>query len=234
MVPVNFSVSSQANATWVILATMNTRRRLRNTVAHRGHCFHKEKTLQIKKFLANININTCTSKQSSNAHCKQKRNCKKYMHTTSKRITRCKQNSGTPQTKELHAANKTPAHCKQNSSTLQTKLQHAANKTPACCKRNSHTLQTKLQHAANKTPVRCKRNSRTLQAKLQHAANKTPARCKQNSCTLQAKELHAANKTPAHCKQNFSTLQTKAKVLRTQDDVKDWDLERLPFEWNFR
>ena len=27
MVPVNFSVSSQSNATWVILATSNTRRR---------------------------------------------------------------------------------------------------------------------------------------------------------------------------------------------------------------
>ena len=73
------------------------------TVAHGGHRFHKEKTLQIKKFLANINN---TSKKSSPAHCKQKRNCK---------------NTCTLQAKELHAANKTSARCKQNSSTLQIK-----------------------------------------------------------------------------------------------------------------
>ena len=44
------------------------------------------------------------------------------MHTTSKRITRCKQNSHTLQTKLQHAANKTPARCKQKNYTLQIKL----------------------------------------------------------------------------------------------------------------
>ena len=100
------------------------------------------------------------------------------------------------------------AHYKQNNFTLQKKLQHAANKTPVRCKKN-YTLQTKLPHTANKTPARCKQKNYTLQTKLQHAANKKITRCKQ---------------TPARCKQNSSTLQTKAKVLRAQDDVKDWDL----------
>ena len=36
MVPVNFSVSSQGNATWVILATTNRRRRPRKIFAARG------------------------------------------------------------------------------------------------------------------------------------------------------------------------------------------------------
>ena len=54
---------------------------------------------------------------------------KKYMHTTSKRITCCKQNT--------HA--------------LQRKLQHAANERITCCKQTSRTLQRKLQHAANKS-----------------------------------------------------------------------------------
>ena len=74
------------------------------------------------------------------------------MHTTSKRITRCKHNSSTLQTKELHAANKAPARCKRKNYTLQTKLSHTANKTPARCKqKNYYTLQTKLPHTANKT-----------------------------------------------------------------------------------
>ena len=87
---------------------------------------------------------------------------------------------------------------------------HTTTKRITHCKLNSRTLQTKHQHAANK-------NSCTLQTKLQHTANKTPARCKQNSSTLQTKLPHTANKTPARCKQ-------KQKVLRAQDDVKDWDL----------
>ena len=36
MVPVNFSVSSQGNATWVILATTNTRRSRKILFATRG------------------------------------------------------------------------------------------------------------------------------------------------------------------------------------------------------
>ena len=36
MVPVNFSVSSQGNASWVILATTNTKRRSRKIFAARG------------------------------------------------------------------------------------------------------------------------------------------------------------------------------------------------------
>ena len=55
------------------------------------------------------------------------------MHTTTKRITRCKLNSRTLQTKLQHAANK-------NSGTLQTKELHAANKTFAHCKQNSSML----------------------------------------------------------------------------------------------
>ena len=56
---------------------------------------------------------------------------------------------------------------------------------------------------------------------------------KQKKYTLQTKLQHAANKKEtvkniAHCKQKNYTLQTannlKAKVLRAQDDVKDWDL----------
>ena len=129
---------------------------LKNTVAHRGHRFHKEKTLQIKKFLANINS---TSKKSSPAHCEQKRNCKN------------KQMNFTLQTTLRHAANKRITRFKQNSRTLQTKLQHAANKTPARCKQKNYTLQTKLQHAANETPAHCKPNSSTLQTKGLHAAN---------------------------------------------------------------
>ena len=135
-------------------------KRLYTTVAHWGHCFHKEKTLQIKKFLANTNN---TSKKSPPAHCKQKRNCKK-----------------------IHAANKTPAHCKQNYSALQTKLRHAANKTFARCKQNSSTLQTKLLHTANETPARCKQKNYTLQTKVPHTAKKTPARCKQKQKVLRA------------------------------------------------
>ena len=76
---------------------------------------------------------------------------KKYMHTTSKRITRCK----------------------QNTHTLQRKLQHAAKKPPACCKQKNYTLQTKLQHVANKRITHCKQTSHTLQRKFQHAANKS-------------------------------------------------------------
>ena len=117
--------------------------------AHKGHRFSKEKTLQIKKFLAKIN-NTSKNK-SSPAYCKQKRNCKKYMHTASKRITHCKQNSSTLQSKELHAANKTSAHCKQKNHMLQTKLPHTANKTPACCKQKNYILQTKLLDTTNKS-----------------------------------------------------------------------------------
>ena len=114
------------------------------------------------------------------------------MHTTSKKITHCKQNSSTMQTKLQHTANKTTAHCKQNSRTLQTKLQRTANKTPARCKQNYSPLQTKLWHAANKRTTRCKQNFRTLKTKLQHAANKTPAHCKQNSSTLQTKAKSTA------------------------------------------
>ena len=56
---------------------------------------------------------------------------------------------------------------------------------------------------------------------------------KQKKYTLQTKLQHAANKKEtvkkiAYCKQKNYTLQTannlKAKVLRAQDDVKDWDL----------
>ena len=120
-------------------------------MAHRGHRFHKERknTANKKKILANINT---TSKKSSPAYCKQKRNCKK--------IHAC-----TLQAKELHAANKTPARCKQKNYALQTKLPHTANKTPARCK--------------HKTPARCKQNNYTLQTKFPHTANKIPARCKQ-------------------------------------------------------
>ena len=73
------------------------------------------------------------------------------MHTTSKRITRRKQNSCMLQTKEKNAANKTPAHYKQNSSMLQTKVLHNANKTPARCKQKNY--------------IRCKQNSYRLQTK---------------------------------------------------------------------
>ena len=114
-------------------------KRLYTTVAHRGHCFDKEKTLQIKKFLANLNN---TSKKSSPAHCKQKRNCKKiHAHYKQKNYMR--------QTKLPHTANKTTAHCKQNSRKMQTKLQPTANKTLARCKQKNYTLQTKLSHTAN-------------------------------------------------------------------------------------
>ena len=117
------------------------------TVAHRGHRFHKVKTLQIKKFLTNINN---TSKKSSPVHCKQKRNCKKiHAHY--------KQKNYSLQTKLPHTANKTPASYKQNSGTLQTKELHAANKTFAHCKQNSSTLQTKELHAANKSKKYCAR-----------------------------------------------------------------------------
>ena len=56
---------------------------------------------------------------------------------------------------------------------------------------------------------------------------------KQKKYTLQTKLQQAANKKEtvkkfAHCKQKNYTLQTankiKAKVLRAQEDVKDWDL----------
>ena len=56
---------------------------------------------------------------------------------------------------------------------------------------------------------------------------------KQKKYTLQTKLQHAANKKEtvkeiAYCKQKNYTLQTannlKGKVLRAQDDVKDWDL----------
>ena len=75
------------------------------------------------------------------------------MHTTSKRITRCKQNSHALQTKLQHGANKRTTSCKQKPHTLQTKLQHVvnkriiytANKTSAYCKQNSCTLQTKAK-----------------------------------------------------------------------------------------
>ena len=84
------------------------------------------------------------------------------MHTTSKRITRGKQNSRTLQTKLQSTANKTPARCKQKNYTLQTKLSHTENKTPARCKQNSSTLQTKLPHTAKKTPARCKQKQKVL------------------------------------------------------------------------
>ena len=67
------------------------------------------------------------------------------MHTTSKRITHCKQDSRTLQTKLQYAANKRIIRCKQNSSMLQTKELHAANKTPAHCKQKNHMLQTKAK-----------------------------------------------------------------------------------------
>ena len=142
---------------------------LNSTVAHRGHRFNKEKTLQIKKFLANINN---MLKKSSPAHWKQKRNCKKiHAHY--------KQKNYTLQTKLPHTANKTPAHCQQKNYALQTKELHPANKTPAHCKQNYSMLQTKLPHTANKTPAHC--------------LNKRIICCKENSCTLQtkAKVLHA-------------------------------------------
>ena len=138
------------------------------TVAHRGHRFNKEKTLQIKLIVANIKK---TSKKSTPAHCKQKGNCKKKY-----------------------------AHCKQKKFTLQTKLPHTANKKEPNCKKSArykqknYTLQTKLPHAAIK---------KVIVKKFAH--------CKQKNYTLQTKL------------QNFRTLQTKAKVLRAQDDVKDWD-----------
>ena len=56
---------------------------------------------------------------------------------------------------------------------------------------------------------------------------------KQKKYTLQTKLQHAANKKEtvkkiAHCKLKNYTLQNanklKAKVLRAEDDVKDWDL----------
>ena len=89
---------------------------------------------------------------------------------------------------------------------------------------------------ASKRIAHCKQNSRT------HCKQKR--NCKK-ICTLQAKEIHAANKTPArykqerHCKKKLHTankritrckLQTKAKVLRVQDNVKDWDHVSM-FSW---
>ena len=85
-------------------------------------------------------------------------------------------------------------------------------------------------HTTSKRITRCKHNSSTLQTKELHAANKAPARCKRKNYTLQTKLPHTANKTPARCKQNSRTLQTKPKVLRAQDDVKDWDLVSW-FSW---
>ena len=102
-----------------------------STVAIRGHRFNKEKTLQIKEFFANIKN---TSKKSTPAHCKQK-NCTlqaKVPHTANKTPARCKQERNCK--KDLHTASKRITHCKQNHRTLQTKLLHTANKTPARCK----------------------------------------------------------------------------------------------------
>ena len=94
------------------------------------------------------------------------------MHTSSKRISRCKQNSRTLHTKLQHAANKRITRSKQNNYTLQTKFPHTANKP---------------QHAANKKITRCKQKFHTLQTKLQHVANKKIKRCKQNFRTMQTK-----------------------------------------------
>ena len=102
------------------------------------------------------------------------------MHTTSKRITRYKQNSRTLQTKLQHVANKTPACCKQEL--------HTVNKTFAHWKQNSSMLQTKELHAANKTLAHCKQKNYMLQTKLPHTANKTPARCKQKQNVLHVQD----------------------------------------------
>ena len=94
------------------------------TVAHRGHRFNKEKTLQIKEFLANTKN---TSKISTPIHCKQKGNCKKNMCIASKKIAQCKQNSRTLQTREnltvkrVHITSKRITRCKQDSPALQTR-----------------------------------------------------------------------------------------------------------------
>ena len=112
------------------------------TVAHREHRFNKEKTLQIKEFLANIKntskkINPCT------LQTKKETVKKKYAH--------CKQNNCTLQTKLPHTVNKTPAHWKQNSSILQTRKKllkklHIASKRITRCKQNSRTFQTKAKN----------------------------------------------------------------------------------------
>ena len=63
-----------------------------------------------------------------------------------------------------------------------------------------------------------------------HTTRKRITRWKQNSLTLQTKFQRAANERIIRCKQNSRTLQTKPKVLRAQDDVKDWDLVSW-FSW---
>ena len=94
------------------------------------------------------------------------------MHTSSKRITRGKQNYYTLQTKFPHAANTTPARCKQKNYTLQT---------------NSCTLQTKFHHATNKIIKRCKKKK-----KLSHTANNNSARCKKASAHCKQKRKYCA------------------------------------------
>ena len=126
---------------------------LSSTVAHRGHRFNKEKTLQIKEFLANIKntskkINPCTQKT------KKETVKKKYAH--------CKQNNCTLQTKLPHTANKKNPYCQKLPTT---------SKRITRCKQNSRTLQIRKKLHKEKY---C-----TLQAKELHTANKTPTRCKQ-------------------------------------------------------
>ena len=79
-------------------------------------------------------------------------------------------------------------------------------------------------HDANKNPARAKQKSHTLQTKLPHTANKKEPNCKKSAHHKQ-KELHAAKKKKRKKKKKKRnrTLQTKSKVLRAQDDVKDWD-----------
>ena len=93
-------------------------------------------------------------------HTANKKETKKNIHTTSKRIAHCKQNSRTLQTKK----DLTVKRC-----TLQARL-HAANKTPARCKqerncKNITSLQAKELHAANKTPARCSKSKSTARAR---------------------------------------------------------------------
>ena len=82
----------------------------KETVKNYAHCKQNSRALQTKK---NLTVKKCTLQakeldagNKTPARCKQERNCKKDLHTASKRITRCKQNPRTLQTKLPHAANK--------------------------------------------------------------------------------------------------------------------------------
>ena len=114
--------------------------RVENTVAHRVHCFNKEKTTQIKKIPCKHKIHVekiisstlqtkkklykkyAHCKQNSYTLCKPKRNCKKICTLQTKGNTRCKHparsSSSILQTRKKLF--KKIAYWKQKNYTLQT------------------------------------------------------------------------------------------------------------------